>query len=247
MILLHGLTATQRYVLMGSRLLEKEGMRIVGYDARGHGKSGPAIARTDYGYEHLVADLHSVVQQTELDRPLGIGISMGAHTLAAAAAKDPDQFSGLLLITPAYLPGMELGEAAGLRWKRLAEGLRAGGPEGFVAAGAVDEVAPKWRDVAERATLQRMAQHENPEAVADALESVPWSSPFEDWSGLGELKIPVTVVGSQDASDPGHPLEVAREWAAQIPSAELVVEDDGESPIAWRGASISRLALELIA
>lgn len=245
-VLLHGLTSTRKYVLMGSRLLEKEGLRIVSYDARGHGQSGAARDPNAYGYDYLASDLDAVVEQANLKLPLGIGISMGAHTLAAAAARVPDRFSGLLLITPAYLPGMQLGEAAGSRWRRLAEGLRVGGPEGFVAAGAVDEVAPKWRDVAERATLQRMAQHEHPGAVADALESVPWSVPFKDWAGLSELKIPVTVVGSQDGSDPGHPLSVAREWASQIPTAELVVEADGESPLAWRGAAISKLALELI-
>src|SRR3954466_9571084 len=36
-VLLHGLTATQRYVVMGSRALERGGHDVVAYDARGHG------------------------------------------------------------------------------------------------------------------------------------------------------------------------------------------------------------------
>ena len=36
-VLLHGLTATRRYVVMGSRLLQRSGLRVVSYDARGHG------------------------------------------------------------------------------------------------------------------------------------------------------------------------------------------------------------------
>ena len=40
-VLLHGLTATRRYVVMGSRALERSGHRVIGYDARGHGRSTP--------------------------------------------------------------------------------------------------------------------------------------------------------------------------------------------------------------
>ena len=43
-VLLHGLTATRRYVVMGSRGLERSGHRVIAYDARGHGKSSPAPA-----------------------------------------------------------------------------------------------------------------------------------------------------------------------------------------------------------
>jgi pimeloyl-ACP methyl ester carboxylesterase len=41
-VLLHGLTATHRYVVMGSRSLERSGHRVIAYDARGHGRSDPA-------------------------------------------------------------------------------------------------------------------------------------------------------------------------------------------------------------
>ena len=41
-LLLHGLTATRRYVVMGSKQLPKAGFRAISYDARGHGESDPA-------------------------------------------------------------------------------------------------------------------------------------------------------------------------------------------------------------
>ena len=41
-VLLHGLTASRRYVVHGSRALERAGHRVVAYDARGHGASSPA-------------------------------------------------------------------------------------------------------------------------------------------------------------------------------------------------------------
>ncbi|HEX5909047.1 MAG TPA: alpha/beta fold hydrolase, partial [Thermoleophilaceae bacterium] len=60
---LHGLTATRRYVLQGSRMLARKGGRlVVGYDARGHGESSPAPDGL-YGYPELVADLEGVLDE----------------------------------------------------------------------------------------------------------------------------------------------------------------------------------------
>ena len=49
MVLLHGLTASHRYVVMGSNALERAGHRVLAYDARGHGASQPGD-RYDYDY-----------------------------------------------------------------------------------------------------------------------------------------------------------------------------------------------------
>jgi pimeloyl-ACP methyl ester carboxylesterase len=63
-VLLHGLTATRRYVLHGSVALARRGCRLISYDARGHGESFPATERTGYGYEELAADLRAVLEQS---------------------------------------------------------------------------------------------------------------------------------------------------------------------------------------
>src|SRR6476646_2473825 len=59
-VLLHGLTATHRYVVMGSRALERSGHRLIAYDARGHGRSDPA---EPYDYPALAADLARVLDE----------------------------------------------------------------------------------------------------------------------------------------------------------------------------------------
>ena len=64
-VLLHGLTATRRYVVMGSKNLERGGHRVIAYDARGHGRSGPA---PEYGYDALAADLLAVLDDRGIDR-----------------------------------------------------------------------------------------------------------------------------------------------------------------------------------
>src|SRR5262249_30460896 len=80
-VLLHRLTATRRYVVMGSRLLERSGHRVIAYDARGHGRSTPAKDPTAYGYPQLASDLERVLDALGLARATLAGASMGAHTV----------------------------------------------------------------------------------------------------------------------------------------------------------------------
>src|ERR1700759_1539136 len=103
-VLLHGLTATRRYVVMGSSLLERTGHRVVAYDARGHGQSSPAADRAAYGYGDLAADLEAVLDALEIERAGLAGASVGGHTLVGGALDRPNRVRGLVVVTPAYDP-----------------------------------------------------------------------------------------------------------------------------------------------
>ena len=46
--------------------------------------------------------------------------------------------------------------------------------------------------------------------------------------------------------DPEHPFAVAREYARLIPGSELVSEEPGSSPLAWRGTQLSRAILAFL-
>ena len=54
------------------------------------------------------------------------------------------------------------------------------------------------------------------------------------------------MVGSRDSSDPGHPFEVAEAYAERLRAAELLVEDEGDSPLAWQGARLSRAIADFL-
>jgi pimeloyl-ACP methyl ester carboxylesterase len=249
-VLLHGLTATRRYVVMGSRTLERAGYRVVSYDARGHGSSTGSPDRTAYGYERLAADLESVLDALGIRRAVLAGASMGAHTAIRLALERPGRVAGLGLITPSFDPAEPRTPTAFARWDALAEGLREGGVEGFVRAYDLGAVPEGWRGTIAKVLRQRLAAHEHPEAVADALEAVPRSSPFADMSELAGIGVATTVVASRDQADPGHPLAVGERYAAAIPGARLIVEDAGpppRSPIAWQGGQLSKVLAELIA
>src|SRR5882762_1405789 len=97
-VLLHGLTATHRYVVMGSRALERSGHHVVAYDARGHGRSSPAIDPAAYGYDELGLDLQAILDGLGIARAVLAGASMGAHTLLWLALHAPERVGGLVVI-----------------------------------------------------------------------------------------------------------------------------------------------------
>jgi pimeloyl-ACP methyl ester carboxylesterase len=246
-LLLHGLSATRRYVVMGSRTLERSGHRVIAYDARGHGRSGPAPGRA-YGYPRLAGDLGAVLDAAGVERAILAGASMGAHTAVRFALEHPARVAALALITPAYQPDRPSSEQELARWDALADGLRDGGVDGFVRAYDLDGVPEAWRATVETVLRQRLGAHQHPEAVADALEVVPRSRAFEDLGELAAITVPTVVVASRDEADPGHPLAVGERYAAAIPGARLLVEDEGppaRSPIAWQGGQLSKALVEL--
>jgi pimeloyl-ACP methyl ester carboxylesterase len=238
-VLLHGLTATRRYVVMGSRALERDAHRVIAYDARGHGHSDPAAAADDYGYATLADDLLAVLDARGVERAVLAGASMGAHTLLAFALEHPERVAGLVVMTPAFDPE-ESDPLRFERWDRLSRGLREGGVDGFVAAYGVPDVPEAWRETIGRVLRQRLAAHDHPDAVADALSAVPRSRPFERWQDLAALAVPATVVVSRDDADPEHPYAIGVRYAEAIPGAELLSEEPGASPLAWQGAQVSK-------
>ena len=246
-ILLHGLTATRRYVLHGSLALARRGYRQISYDARGHGESSPAPEGSGYGYEALTADLRAVVGEHSPDAgPVLVGHSMGCHTAVAHALEHAGEVAALVLAGPVVL-GLPATEERLAYWDRLADGLEQGGVEGFMEAYEASlEADPAWTETALRITRQRMQLHRHPDAVARALREVARSIPFEGLEELETLDVPALVVASYDEADPGHPYAIAEAWAERLPRSRLVSEEPGKSPLAWQGGRLSRAIADFL-
>src|SRR3954454_5567287 len=238
LILLHGLTATRRYVVMGSRYLARAGVEMVAYDARGHGESSPAPSSEAYEYADMVRDLDVVIASVGTPVVLA-GNSMGAATAAAYALEFPERVSALVQITPGFAGAGREGDELG-DWQALADGMARAGVDGFMEA-YVPPKEPRFREAALKFTRQRLERHEHPEAVADALRVVPGSVAFDGLESLSALEMPSLVVGSRDESDPGHPLELAEAYAAHLPHTRFLVQDQGQSSIAWQDAQLSHV------
>jgi pimeloyl-ACP methyl ester carboxylesterase len=239
-VLCHGITATRRYVVHGSRALERAGHTVIAYDARGHGESDPAPPGKGYGYPELVADLESVVAAEVGEGPFALaGHSMGAHTAIAYALAHPRRVSALVVIGPVY--GGTISEESLAYWDGLAAALESGGVDGFLDY--IDRVQlgeSARRDSVLRFTRERMLRHRHLEAIVAALREVPRSRPFASLEKLESLEVPSLVVASGDAADPGHPYEVAAVYARRLPQGRLISEEESGSPLAWQGGRLSR-------
>jgi len=246
-VLLHGLTATRRYVLHGSVALARRGYRQISYDARGHGESSAAPEDGGYGYGELASDLRAVISERAADaRPVLVGHSMGCHTAVAHALEHAGEVAALVLAGPVTL-GLPASEETLAAWDRLADGLERDGVDGFMKAYEADlETDEAWTEKALRITRERMHRHRHPEAVAQALREVPRSLPFEGLEELETLDVPALVVASYDEADPAHPYSIAEAWAERLANGRLVNEEPGKSPLAWQGGRLSRAIGEFL-
>ncbi|MEZ5078355.1 MAG: alpha/beta hydrolase [Solirubrobacterales bacterium] len=239
-VLCHGITATRRYVVHGSRALERAGYRVISYDARGHGESDPAPTGEGYGYPRLADDLERVVAKTTGEERFFLaGHSMGAHTAVSYALRGPPRLAGLVVIGPVFEGEVRVESIA--YWDGLASALADGGVDGFVDYIDREQgIDPDWRDTVLKFTRARIELHREPAALVEALRDAARSRPFQSLADLRGIEVPTLVVASHDAADPGHPYETALEYAEVLPNSAVTSELPGESPLAWQGGKLSR-------
>jgi pimeloyl-ACP methyl ester carboxylesterase len=89
-VLVHGFTLSSQCWVLQRRSLIHSGFRVVTYDQRSHGKSGPSPLE-HCTVEQLGEDLHRVIEATCPTGPIVlVGHSMGGMTLMSYAAVHPD-------------------------------------------------------------------------------------------------------------------------------------------------------------
>jgi pimeloyl-ACP methyl ester carboxylesterase len=243
---LHGLGGTRDAIQSGS-LLERNGLRTVFYDARGHGRSSTPADPAAYGYGHLTEDLHAVVDATgpahDGRRPILLGVSMGGLTALRLVLEAPELIAGLVLVTPAFDPRRHPLAVHAERARLVAGTLRRRDVVAFVDAEPVPVDDPHVARVLRASGQRQFDSHRDLDAVADAIETVMSARPFESLERLAGVSIPVFVVGSRDELDRNHPLDIARAYAAALSATGFALEPPGSIPFAWRGRQLARLTL----
>lgn len=98
-VLIHGLlidTLASYYFSLAPRLAE-EGLDVVMYDLRGHGKT--SRPPTGYRMEDFVADLDGLLDALAIDRPVHlVGNSFGGAVAYAMAAARPERVASVIAI-----------------------------------------------------------------------------------------------------------------------------------------------------
>lgn len=80
--------------------IAQRGVRVIAYDARGHGRSGHTTSRADYRWSSLAEDMRAFMAAVGIERASVYGGSMGAGTALVLALSHPEAVEKLILRAP---------------------------------------------------------------------------------------------------------------------------------------------------
>jgi pimeloyl-ACP methyl ester carboxylesterase len=194
---------------LSASALAQRGLRVVAYDARGHGRSGFSTDARDYDKQALASELRLLLDVLDLARVSLCGTSMGATSALLFALAHPERVDRLVLRSPApfgadMMPARCLLHGLALSYQGLGTSLTARlaslrpGPDGAVRM---------------RALLlgQRRA------SIVPALRGF-LAAPL-DTRGLDAIESPTLILTQQ--GDELHPLRSGEILYSLLPNATL--------------------------
>ncbi len=95
LVVLHGIFGSSDNWLTVSKTIADRGYRVILVDQRNHGHSPRSDA---FSYADMAADLHELVTDLRLDKPILVGHSMGGKTVMHYAVAFPGTFSKLVIV-----------------------------------------------------------------------------------------------------------------------------------------------------
>lgn len=205
-------------------------VRLLTYDARGHGKSGGPEKATGYTWESLGQDMLAFADHHGAEQAVFGGASMGAATSLWIGIERPERVRALVLVMPPPLGHdamrrddekqaiqvLDLLSAAVTNFGLEQTVAMARNFPGFAATPEEAETRANWL----------LAQ--NPLALTQAIRGL-LQSPFHDPSAYAEIKAPALVIAHE--GDGLHPVRAAQLLADSIPDCRLAVASD---PNYWR-------------
>ena len=186
------------------------GWCVVVADLRGHGAAAAVRDAVRHGLDRRVADVAALA--TAVGAVAVGGVSAGGHAAVAAVARGIVDVERVVAALPAWTGRAVPGEGP---HAAVAAEVRAHGVPGMVARLRDEPGLRPWL----RRVLLRDLQAGDTASVEAALLALDGGL-APTLAELRSLPVPLGVVGWPD--DPGHPLEVAQQWAAAVPEATLV-------------------------
>ncbi|MDT7545463.1 MAG: 3-oxoadipate enol-lactonase [Actinomycetota bacterium] len=193
-----------------------EGTRVF-YAARGHDETVPA----PFSYRDLGEDLLEVADTSGATRALGV--SMGCGALLSLLARHPERFDKVVCFLPGAIDKPRTDDAV-RRFDTLLQAIAAGDLDG-VRAFVEGEIPADLRarpGVAAYVDSRARFLLASP-GIPVAVASLPPVTPVDDRSVLASVAADVLVLGQE--GDLLHPAQVARDLAAALPKARLVIFD----------------------
>jgi pimeloyl-ACP methyl ester carboxylesterase len=194
-------------------------VRLVAFDARGHGATRPLGDPEKIALGAFADDLVALLDHLGLEAAIVGGVSMGAAVALNTTLRYPDRVLGLILSRPAWLDQPRPPNAQ--VYLRIAQLIREqGAQEGLRRFRQTPEFRDLLRDSPDCAqSLVSQFEHPRAEECIVRLERIPQDTPCRDRAAWRSIRVPTLILGNKQ--DPIHPWEYAEAHAQGIPRAEL--------------------------
>ena len=200
-------------------------IKLVRYDARGHGQTEPSFSPEDYHWRNLAKDMIAIADDLGIKDFVAGGQSMGCATTIYAGQLAPERIKGLVLMNPPT--AWETRAAQGEFYKQMAQmGYQLGGTQLAQAmSGQLDRLLPGWL-VEEKAegvsgVLEGIKPLTN-ETLLNLLNGAALTD-LPSREEIKEIDIPALILGW--TGDPTHPIETAIELDNLLPQSTLIVAE----------------------
>ena len=213
-------------------------VRLLRYDARGHGESDAAGADpANSSWESLARDQLALTEQLGIDRYIAGGASMGCATALHAAVLAPDRITGLLLVIP---PTAWASRAAQIGAYAVMADLIEAGDHDTLLQGAASSAPPDpfVDDARWKARFPEVLANTAPDRLAGVFRGAA-TADLPDPDAIAAIDVPTLILAW--TGDPGHPVQTAARLQELMPHAELRLATTPAGMATWTDRAIGFL------
>jgi pimeloyl-ACP methyl ester carboxylesterase len=207
-------------------------IRLVRYDARGHGQSGASDALADYHWSALARDMLALAEQVGFDRFVVSGQSMGCGTSLYAALAAPERIRGLVLMNPPTAWETRAAQAA--LYGQMADLIDARGPDFLLtmmqqqpATGPIWQTEPYLNMMED---LRAYFKSLDPKVLTSVLRGAQLAN-LPPAVELEAIHAPALILAWTE--DVGHPISSAEEVARRLPNSRLLIAQNAAEAATW--------------
>ena len=191
------------------------GLRLVRYDARGHGRSPGRTDPAEYTFQQHGVNLLDLLDHLGADQPVhGLGSSMGSAALLWAAVAAPTRFDRLVVVAPPRAWAERASSA--LLYQSWADQIDL---EGVAAWLNILNTVPPPPILAELSGYPPVP--DIADGVLSAVLRGVGTSDLPEPAALAAVEQPTLILAWD--TDPSHPVSTAEQLAATLPNARLEI------------------------
>jgi len=196
-----------------------DGIRLIAFDARGHGETRPLGPSEKISIASFADDLLAIMDHLQLPQAVVGGISMGAAISLNFTLRFPERVLGLVLSRPAWLdrPFPENVAIFSQIARLIREHGAKQGKEIFQQSLIYQKLRAEFPDTSN--SLSAQFDHPRAEETVAKLERIPNDAPVDTLEKLSRIGVPTLVLANK--RDPIHPFEFGEILAKAIPAAEF--------------------------